>query len=119
MADKKKSVHVKTGDRVVVITGSVEEKKKCKGTIGNVKKVLPAEGKVIVEGANMITKATKANPAYGIQGGLIQKEAPIDASNVMIICPSCEKTTRVAHKVIDGKKFRVCKKCGEKLDLEY
>ena len=60
---------------------------------------------------------TKANPAYGIQGGLIKKEAPIDSSNVMIVCPSCEKPTRIKHAVVDGKKVRVCKKCGEQLDV--
>ena len=111
MADKKKSLHVKSGDRVVITAG------KDKGKIGNIKKAMPSESKVIVEGANMITKATKANPAYGIQGGLIKKEAPLDSSNVMILCPSCEKATRIAHKVIDGKKVRVCKKCGEQLDV--
>ena len=111
MADKKKSLHVKSGDRVVITAG------KDKGKTGNIKKAMPSEGKVVVEGVNMITKATKANPAYGIQGGLIKKEAPLDSSNVMIVCPSCEKATRVAHKVIDGKKVRVCKKCGEQLDV--
>ena len=111
MANSKKSLHVKTGDRVVVTAG------KDKGKMGNIKKSMPSEGKVMVEGLNMITKATKANPAYGIQGGLIKKEAPIDSSNVMIVCPSCEKPTRIAHKVVDGKKVRVCKKCGEQLDV--
>ena len=111
MANSKKSLHVKTGDRVVVTAG------KDKGKQGNIKKAIPTDGQVIVEGANMITKATKANPAYGIQGGLIKKEAPIDSSNVMIICPACEKATRVAHKIVDGKKVRVCKKCGESLDV--
>ena len=111
MTDKKKSLHVKSGDRVIITAG------KDKGKTGNVKKSIPSEGQVIVEGVNMITKATKANPAYGIQGGLIKKEAPLDSSNVMIVCPSCEKATRVAHKVIDGKKVRVCKKCGEQLDV--
>ena len=111
MADKKKSLHVKSGDRVIITAG------KDKGKTGNIKKALPSERKVIVEGANMITKATKANPAYGIQGGLIKKEAPLDSSNVMIVCPSCEKATRVAHKVIDGKKVRVCVKCGETIDV--
>ena len=111
MADKKKSLHVKSGDRVIITAG------KDKGKTGNIKKAMPSEGKVIVEGANMITKATKANPAYGIQGGLIKKEAPLDSSNVMIVCPSCEKATRVAHKVSDRKKVRVCKKCGEQLDV--
>ena len=111
MANSKKSLHVKTGDRVVITAG------KDKGKQGNIKKAIPTDGQVIVEGANMITKATKANPAYGVQGGLIKKEAPIDSSNVMIICPACEKATRVAHKIVDGKKVRVCKKCGESLDV--
>lgn len=106
----KKSLHVKTSDRVVVIAG------KDKGKIGNIKKVDLENGRVIVEGANMVTKAQKPQPAAGIQGGLIKLEAPIDSSNVMIICPACEKATRVELKVIDGKKVRVCKKCGEQLD---
>ncbi|MBQ1612653.1 MAG: 50S ribosomal protein L24 [Alphaproteobacteria bacterium] len=111
MANSKKSLHVKTGDRVVITAG------KDKGKMGNIKKSMPSEGKVMVEGLNMVTKATKANPAYGIQGGLIKKEAPVDSSNVMIVCPSCEKPTRIAHKIVDGKKVRVCKKCGEQLDV--
>jgi large subunit ribosomal protein L24 len=111
MANTRKSLHVKTGDRVIITAG------KDKGKEGNIKKAIPSEGKVIVEGANMVTKATKANPAYGIQGGLIKKEAPLDSSNVMIVCPACGKATRVAHKIVDGKKVRVCKKCGESLDV--
>ena len=107
----KKDVHVKTSDRVVVIAG------KDKGKQGNVKKVDTENGRVIVEGANMVTKAQKPQPALGIQGGLVKKEASIDSSNVMIVCPSCEKATRVAMKVVDGKKVRVCKKCGKELDV--
>ena len=94
MADKKNSLHVKTGDRVIVTAG------KDKGKMGNVKKSMPSENQVLVEGVNMITKATKANPAYGIQGGLIKKEAPLDSSNVMIVCPSCEKPTRIKHAIV-------------------
>ena len=112
MADnKKKSLHVKTGDRVIVTAG------KDKGKTGNVKKAIPSEAKVIVEGVNMVTKAQKANPMLGIQGGLNKIEAPLDSSNVMVVCPSCEKPTRVGHEVKDGKKVRVCKKCGETLDV--
>ena len=111
MADNKKNLHVKTGDRVIVTAG------KDKGKIGNIKKSIPSEKQVIVEGVNMVTKATKANPAYGIQGGLIKKEAPLDSSNVMIVCPSCEKPTRIKHAVVDGKKVRVCKKCGENYNI--
>jgi len=106
----KKNLHVKNGDRVVLLAG------KDKGKIGNVRKVDRSEGKVVVEGLNMVTKAQKPQPAAGIQGGLIKIEAPVDSSNVMIICPACEKATRPATKVIDGKKVRVCKKCGEQLD---
>ena len=112
MADnKKKSLHVKTGDRVIVTAG------KDKGKTGNVKKSIPSESKVIVEGVNMVTKAQKANPMLGIQGGLNKIEAPLDSSNVMVVCPSCEKPTKVGHEVKDSKKVRVCKKCGEKLDV--
>ena len=110
MTDNKKSLHVKTGDRVIITAG------KDKGKSGNVKKSIPSENQVIVEGVNMITKATKANPAYGIQGGLIKKEAPLDSSNVMIVCPSCEKPTRIKHATVDGKKVRVARATGEVID---
>lgn len=112
MTDKnKKSLHVKNGDRVIVTSG------KDKGKTGNIKKVNPSEGKVVVEGANMVTKAQKPQPMAGIQGGLIKLEAPMDASKVMVVCPACEKPTRIKHEVVDGKKVRVCKKCGEQLDV--
>lgn len=111
MTQEKKSLQVKTGDRVMVISG------KDKGKIGNVKKIFSAKARLTVEGANMVTKAQKPNPMAGIQGGLIKLEAPLDSSNVMIVCPSCEKPTRIKHDVVDGKKIRVCKKCGEQLDV--
>ena len=111
MTNSKKKLQVKAGDRVMVTAG------KDKGKTGNVKKVVTSESKVIVEGANMVTKAQKPNPMAGIQGGLIKLEAPLDASNVMVVCPSCEKPTRIKHDVVDGKKIRVCKKCGEQLDV--
>ncbi|MCI1273183.1 MAG: 50S ribosomal protein L24 [Clostridiaceae bacterium] len=110
--NNKKSLHVKNGDRVVITAG------KDKGKIGNVKKAVPSEGKVFVEGFNMVTKAQKPQPMAGVQGGLIKVEAAIDASNVMIVCPACEKPTRIKHEVKNGKKVRVCKKCGEQLDAE-
>lgn len=107
----KKSLQVKTGDRVIIIAG------KDKGKIGNVRKTNPSEAKILVEGANLVTKAQKPNPMAGIQGGLIKIEAPLDSSNVMIVCPSCEKPTRIKHNIVEGKKIRVCKKCGEQLDV--
>jgi large subunit ribosomal protein L24 len=106
----KKDLHVKNGDRVVVIAG------KDKGKTGNIKKIDRSKGKVTVEGLNMVTKAQKPMPAAQIQGGLIKVEAPMDSSNVMIVCPACDKPTKAVMKVIDGKKVRVCKKCGEQLD---
>lgn len=109
--NNKKKLNVKTGDRVMVIAG------KDKGKIGNIKKTNPSESKVLVEGANLVTKAQKPNPMAGIQGGLIKLEAPLNSSNVMIVCPSCEKPTRIKHNIVDGKKIRVCKKCGEQLDV--
>jgi large subunit ribosomal protein L24 len=109
--EKKNNIHVKTGDRVFVIAG------KDKGKIGTVKKVLPSTGRVVVEGVNLITKATRPNPMLGIQGGLIKKEASIHSSNVMICCPKTEKPTRIRHEVLEnGKKTRVCKISGEQLD---
>ena len=107
---EKHDLHVKTGDRVIVTAG------KDRGKIGNIKKIVASENKVIVEGANMIKKAHKPNPMAGIQGGLIDIEAPMDSSKVMIYCQSCEKATRVKHEIVDGKKVRVCKKCGEHID---
>jgi len=107
------SVHVRRGDMVKLMSGSEAVGK---GKTGKVLTVLRAEGKIIVEGINVITKAAKAKTAMG-KGGLIKKEAPIFASRVMLFCTSCKNTTRIAHKVLEsGKKARVCKKCGESLD---
>ena len=104
-------LHVKKGDRVIVISG------KDKGKIGSVSRVFTKEAKVVVEGVNMVTKAVKANPMAGIQGGLVKVEAALDASNVMVVCPACEKPTKIKHEIKDDKKVRVCKKCGEQLDV--
>lgn len=107
----KKGLHVKNGDKVIVIAG------KDKGKIGNIKKADPSKSKVTVEGANMVTKAQKPQPMAGIQGGLIKLEAPLDACKVMVVCPACEKPTRIKHEIVADKKVRVCKKCGEQLDV--
>ena len=76
-SDKKASIHVKVGDRVVVTSG------KDKGKMGNVKKVITKDATVLVEGVNIVTKAQKANPMAGIQGGLNKMEAPLNASKIM------------------------------------
>jgi len=99
-------MNVKKGDQVVVLSG------KDKGKQGEVLTAKPAEGKVVVEGVAVVKKATRPNPANQ-QGGIVEQEAAIDVSNVMLICPSCGKPTRVGHaKDAEGHKVRVCKKCG-------
>lgn len=104
-----KKVHVKTGDTVRVLSG------KDKGKEGKVLAVSPKEGKVIVEGANVVTKHAKPRKV-GDPGGLLQVESAMYASKVQIVCPSCKKATRIGHSVSDdGKKVRVCKKCGQPL----
>lgn len=105
---EKHPIHVKSGDKVVVTSG------KDKGKVSSVKKVITSENKVIVEGLNIVTKAQKAQG--GNQGGLIKVEAAMDSSKVMLYCPSCEKATRIKYDVVDNKKVRICKKCGEKID---
>ncbi len=105
---EKHPIHVKSGDKVVVTSG------RDKGKVSSVKKVITSENKVIVEGANIVTKAQKAQG--GNQGGLIKVEAAMDSSKVMLYCPACEKATRIKYEVLDNKKVRICKKCGEKLD---
>ena len=102
---------LKTGDKVVVITG------KDKGKEGTIKAVDRKNGRVLVEGVNMVSKHTKPN-AQNQQGGIIKKENFIDASNVMVVCPTCGKATRVKHAVVEGKKVRVCG-CGACLDKAY
>ena len=107
-AVEKHPIHVKSGDKVVVTAG------KDKGKVSSVKKVVTSENKVIVEGVNIVTKAQKA--MGGNQGGLVKVEAAMDSSKVMLYCPACEKATRIKYDVVDNKKVRVCKKCGEKID---
>ncbi|QZN92660.1 50S ribosomal protein L24 [Limosilactobacillus panis] len=100
---------IKTGDKVRVIAG------KDKGKEGNVKKIFAAQNRVIVEGINKVKKHQKpsnANP----NGGVIDTEAAISASNVMLIDPSTNEPTRVGFKFVDGKKVRFAKKSGKTLD---
>ena len=99
-------IHVKTGDTVVMLSG------KDKGKQGKVLQVSPKEQKVIVEGLNMVTKHVKPRKA-GQSGGIVKAEGAFYASKAMLVCPSCGKATRVAHKLLaDGTKTRVCKKCN-------
>ena len=103
-------VHVKTGDTVVILSG------KDKGKQGKVLTAFPKTGKVVVEGVAIATKHQKPRQ-QGVPGGIVKKEAAIDASNVMLVCPKCKKGVRVGHKILDnGTKVRVCVKCGTAID---
>ena len=102
-------ISIKKDDTVVVLSG------KDKGKKGKVLSVDPKAGKVIVEKVNMVSRHTKPRK-QGEQGGIIKKEAPIYACKVQRVCPKCGKATRPAHKLLaDGKKVRVCKKCGAEI----
>jgi large subunit ribosomal protein L24 len=108
-------MHVKTGDTVVLRVGKFDEKRHPKTGLPKTGKVLDVsrkDGKVIVEGINMITKHVKPTRA-GQPGGIVRGEAPIYACKVQLVCPKCSKPTRTGKTVVDGKKMRVCKKCSE------
>ena len=103
---------IKKGDTVVVIAG------KEKGKSGKVTEVSPKDNKVLVEGVNIVTKHQKARK-QDEKSQIVKKNAPVEASNLMVVCPSCGKATRVAHNTVDGKKVRICKKCSASLDKEF
>lgn len=101
---------LKKDDQVEVLSG------KDKGRVGKILRVDPKSNKAIVEKVNMVKRHTKPNPANQ-QGGIIDKEAMLDLSNLKLICPKCAKTVRIGRKVLDdGSKVRVCKKCGEAVE---
>ena len=102
-------MNIKKGDKVVVLSG------KDKGKQGKVLEVQPKAGKVIVENINIVSRHTKPRK-QGEEGGILKKEAPIYACKVQRVCPKCNKATRPAHKLMaDGKKVRICKKCGAEI----
>ena len=100
-------VHVKKNDTVVVISG------KDKGKTGEVLKVYPKTGKVLVQGINIVKKHQKATRNQA-ESAIIEREAAINSSKVMLYCTKCKSATRISNKLLeDGAKVRVCKKCGE------
>ncbi len=99
-------MNVKTKDTVLILAG------KDKGKKGEVKSVNPAKNTVVVAGVNMVSKHTK--PSQNKQGGIVQVEAPIHASNVAVVCQKCKKAMTPKMQITaDGKKTRVCRKCNE------
>ena len=99
---------IKKDDKVVVLTG------KDKGKQGKVLVADPKGGKVVVEGVNVATKHQKPQ-GQNKEGGIIKIETPLYVSKVQLVCPKCGKGTRVGYKLADGKKVRVCKKCGAEI----
>lgn len=109
---KLKRLDLAPGDPVVVVAG------KDRGKHGEVLRTLPRDGKVVVRGVNILKRHTKAGRSAGgnraIQGGIVDFEAPLAYSNVMLVCPSCNRPTRIRHTVLEsGNKAIECVKCGE------
>ena len=102
---------LRKNDNVIVITG------RDRGKRGRVLRVVPAKKRVIVEGVNFVKRHTKPNPQKNVKGGIVEREAPLDASNVQIVCPECGAPTRVGRKRLDdGSGVRFCRKCQGVLD---
>jgi len=103
-------IHVKKGDTVMVVAGKNAGKK------GKVLEVIPKDNRVVVEGANVVKRHSRPSQQMP-QGGIIEKEAPIASSNVMIFCPKCNAARRINKESLSsGEKIRICNKCGEAFD---
>ena len=99
---------IKKGDQVIVLSGDD------KGKTGEVVKAMPKEGKVVVQGVNLVKRHTK--PSQTTPGGIVTKEAPISVSNVAIVDPKSNKASKIGYKEVDAKKVRVARKSGEVID---
>jgi large subunit ribosomal protein L24 len=105
------TIGIRKGDQVRVIAG------RDAGKTGRVLSIDARKNRVVVEHANIIKRHTRPNPSKNIKGGIVEKEAGINVSNVMIVCSNCGKHTRIGHTVLpDGTKVRSCKRCGVTLD---
>jgi large subunit ribosomal protein L24 len=105
-------LHVKKGDTVVILSG------KDKGKQGKVIEALPKKSKIVVEGVNKVKRHTKPTQKMP-QGGILVKEAPMHSAKAMLVCPACDKATRIKKTVLaNGSSARVCKKCGEIIDKD-
>jgi len=102
---------VRKNDNVRVVAG------KNRGKGGRVLKVLPDKNRVVIEGVNFIKRHTRPNPRANVKGGIVEREAPIHASNVQVVCPECGVPTRIGRQLLeDGRKVRVCRKCDGAVD---
>ncbi|MDA2913969.1 50S ribosomal protein L24 [Acidobacteriia bacterium AH_259_A11_L15] len=104
------TLSLRKGDQVKVVAG------RDKGKRGRVLAVNQKKGVCTVEHVNLLKRHTRPNPAKQIKGGIVEREGPIHISNLMVVCPSCGKTTRVRHQFLDdGSKLRACHRCGATL----
>ena len=104
-------IQFRKNDQVKIIAGRDLNK------TGRVLRVLRDKGRVVVEGVSFLKRHTRPNPQRQIKGGIVEREAPIHVSNVMIVCGACGKATRIGHNVLaDGKKVRICRSCNSSLD---
>jgi large subunit ribosomal protein L24 len=102
---------IRKNDTVLVVTG------RDRGKRGRVLRVVPAKDRVIVEGVNFIKRHTRPNPQRNVKGGIVEREAPLHASNVQLVCPECGKQTRIGRKRLDdGRSARFCVKCEGVVD---
>jgi large subunit ribosomal protein L24 len=101
---------IRRNDTVMVTAG------KDRGKRGRVLRLLPLTNRVVVEGVNMVKRHTRPNPQKNIQGGILEREGALHASNVMLVCPECGKTTRVGHRIQGDRKVRICRKCEGVVD---
>ena len=102
---------VRKNDNVVVLSG------RDKGKRGRVLRVIPNKMRVVVEGVNFIKRHTRPNPQKNIKGGIVEREAPLHASNVQLVCPECSAATRVGRQRLDdGRRVRICRKCKGVVD---
>src|SRR6267142_4221307 len=110
-ATKRNTIQLRKGDQVRVISG------RDAGKSGRVLSINPLKNTIVVEHANIIKRHTRANPNKNVKGGIVEKECAMNVSNVMIVCSSCGKHTRIGHTILsDGKKVRSCRRCGTTLD---
>lgn len=104
------SVKVKKNDQVLVVSG------RDRNAVGKVLRVFPSAGTAIVERINLVKRHTRPNPQKQVQGGILEREAPIRLSNLRVICPECEKAARMGRTHLDdGRPARICKNCGATL----
>ncbi|MBZ9573029.1 50S ribosomal protein L24 [Patescibacteria group bacterium] len=99
---------IKKGDQILIISG------KDRGKRGKILEAFPKEGKAVVEGVNIRKKHVRPKKT-GEKGQIIEMPAPINVANLKLICPKCGKATRVGYKIVDKKKNRICKKCGQEI----